>query len=113
MNTITKKWFIKMIESLENDYQFWRTDDIFSILDIEYYSPHYITTHDKYLYFRLNYGVVINEILVISFPLFLNPFSGLYWRYRKAKRNMKQYLNTKYKNDLLTFLEETELKQNN
>lgn len=101
MRSINKTYVNRFIESMENDYKEWKMSHYEGpgVSWTEYHSPDYENENGRVSFgFSFNdTGAWINGHFSWSLPLYVafNPFSKVFWRFRKAKSDLKLYLQSK------------------
>lgn len=100
---IDKIYLDRFIHSMENDYQNWTIQHCSAMGSswTEFYSPTYENANGGRLSFGfcLNHtGVWVNGHFSWKIPFaVLNPFNPIFWKFRRSKKGMKKYLESKEK----------------
>jgi hypothetical protein len=98
MNEIDWMYVSRFIESMETDYMKWKMDHCAGagMSWTEFHSPEYENENGKVSFgWSLNHdGAWVNGCFSWPTP-FLNPLLKTFWRFRKARKFLKNYLEEK------------------
>jgi len=113
MNNIDKQYIDRFIKSMIDDKAKW-TMNSFTWMD----GPFYSFFSPKYGKIQFKFGTVISpmcdsndNIWYVPDSVLYNPFNRYYWKFRKAKKELKSFHFTKQKNEYYNKLQK-ELNKN-